>query len=482
MKQHAAHRSHRFFTVAFSFLACSLPISAANADEVKDASTEARANLDDWNANGAAACEAQDPACPKLAEALYRAAVGFQAAGERDKAMSARQILLNPRYHLEKLPIARKAMFQLADDYKALTEFARAAEQYEAAVQQSPDAAEAPEALIDATVLHLASGNMSRATKNAENYDKLYGAKLPSMAATIWLAIALTHIEREQMTEAKNVLEKIIGRIDRVGELRDRFVAHSGRGRVLKAMGDMAGAEREYEIVKALWEAPENQKRVLSEADTNPRNVGKVLSAVGEALFFFAEKKRQELEAIRYPVYTGRSEKSAVVKHINTQVAAWVAKKRSAIEATEKNYRNILDLQPAPPPQWVIASTNRIGTMWAKFAAEFRAAPIPKAWRKNGFIPGANDLTYEEIRTAYYEAIDQVSEPNKVRAKISFRTCVDFSVKFQYVDEFSRGCGAWLEKHYRKEYVPVTEMIPSIRTHAWNLGWAMILPDPRTKP
>ena len=46
-----------------------------------------------------------------------------------------------------------------------------------------------------------------------------------------------------------------------------------------------------------------------------------------------------------------------------------------AIEKLEDEYKKIVDLQPAPPPRWVIAAGSRVGRMWGKFVDEFRARP-----------------------------------------------------------------------------------------------------------
>ena len=46
-------------------------------------------------------------------------------------------------------------------------------------------------------------------------------------------------------------------------------------------------------------------------------------------------------------------------------------------------YKKIIDLQPSPPPQWVIAAGSRVGAIWGQFVEEFRAAPIPAAMKKD---------------------------------------------------------------------------------------------------
>ena len=42
-------------------------------------------------------------------------------------------------------------------------------------------------------------------------------------------------------------------------------------------------------------------------------------------------------------------------------------------------------------------------------------------------------------------------------AKSAFKTCLDYSIKFQYFDEFSRTCEVWLSKNYGAEYHLVDE-------------------------
>jgi hypothetical protein len=89
--------------------------------------------------------------------------------------------------------------------------------------------------------------------------------------------------------------------------------------------------------------------------------------------------------------------------------------------------------------------------MWGSFVDEFRAAPIPEAWKKDA-----------ELRGVYYDALDAASEPIKTqRAKPALVTCLTYSVKFEYFDEFSRACEVWLAKNYKAEYHVVDELRPS---------------------
>jgi hypothetical protein len=135
-----------------------------------------------------------------------------------------------------------------------------------------------------------------------------------------------------------------------------------------------------------------------------------------------------------------------VQKHINVKVKEWIGKKVPLIKDATAEYKRIIDLQPVPPPRWVIAAGSRVGEMWGGFVKEFRAAPIPDKIKKD-----------YELRTAYYGALDEASEPQKQMAKGAFSTCLDYSVKYQYFDEFSRACEEWLAQNYKNEFHLVDE-------------------------
>jgi hypothetical protein len=135
-----------------------------------------------------------------------------------------------------------------------------------------------------------------------------------------------------------------------------------------------------------------------------------------------------------------------VLKHINTKVKDWIVKKRPLIEDATKEYKKIVDLQPVPPPKWVIAAGAEVGTMWGDFVDSFRAAPIPESFKRD-----------VEIRQTYYAALDEASEPQKQQAKSAFEVCLGYSVKYQYFDEFSRNCEKWLAKNYKADYHLVDE-------------------------
>jgi hypothetical protein len=211
-------------------------------------------------------------------------------------------------------------------------------------------------------------------------------------------------------------------------------------------------AGKEYGKVVSLWKDPQKavsaiQASAASEDDAGKqRRVGRALTAVGEAMFFFAEQKRAKVDKIVFPEYKGPGSLEDVKKHINTKVKDWILKKKPAIDEATAEYKKVVDLQPVPPPQWVIASGSRVGTMWGNFVKEFRAAPIPDKIKKD-----------TELRNAYYASLDEASEPQKQVAKGAFKTCLDYSVQYQYFDEYSRSCEEWLAQNYKGEFHLIDE-------------------------
>jgi hypothetical protein len=232
-------------------------------------------------------------------------------------------------------------------------------------------------------------------------------------------------------------------------------------------------AATEYRAVTKLWADPAaaiKQLEVAGEdADTTMRRVGRTLEAVGEALFYFAEKQKVKVDALVFPEYIGTfkgkkpgknasseawrqyldasaKEKEAITKHIQEKVAVWVEKKKKALNEASVEYKRIIDLEPAPPPRWVIAAGSRVGEMWGQFVKDFRAAPIPTYMKED-----------DELRNAYYASLDEASEPQKQFAKGAYETCLGYSVKYQYFDEFSRSCEVWLASNYKAEYHLIDE-------------------------
>jgi tetratricopeptide (TPR) repeat protein len=414
-----------------------------------------------WSKYGKDPCERnQKDACAKNDEILYNAARAYQAARLVAKAIGVRKTLIDPKYNLHETENARKAVYEIGGNYQAIAVYDEAARWYEKFADENPKMEQAAQSLSDATVLRLGLGQEDQAIKNADLFNKNYGQKKPAESAQINFAIGAHYVDREDWGNARKRLSGAMGQVDRNGTLDVQIQAHGLLARTYTKLGSKTQAKGEYDKVRGYWKNPTDQVKKLNalggDEGTQLRRLGKVLTAVGEAYFFSAEEKKEAVDKIQFPVYKGSGDKAEVLTFVKTKVADWIGKKKPAIADAEKEYLKILDLQPVPPPVWVIAAGSRVGQMKGKFVAEFRAAPIPSDWKQNGPSP-YGDLSWEEIRGTYYDSLDQASEPIKQEAKAAYKTCLDLSVKHQYFDEFSRTCERWLSKNYPADYHLIDE-------------------------
>ncbi len=421
----------------------------------------AEAYLGIWKKYGESACESHQPACERSEEVLYNAAKAFQAARLIAKSIAVRKILIDPRYGLHNTALAKKSVYEIGGNYQAIAVYDEAANWYEKYARESPKEDKAADALSDAVALRLGLGQEKEAIADSDLFNKNFGSNHPAQSAFIAFAIGAHYVDREDWGEARKRLATSMGQIDRNATLDVQIQAHALLGRAYTAMNAGTQAQPEYNKVRSLWHDPAAAtKRIETQAsgeDDKIRKLTKSLTAVGEATFYFAEIKKKETDKIRFPEYKGSGTRDDVVKHVKVKVVDWMKKKEAAIKATDLEYQKIIKLEPSPPPRWVIAAGSRVGQMWGKFVAEFRAAPIPREWKGHGPVPGAGDLTYDELRGTYYQSLDEASEPKKQAAKAAYKTCLDLSVKYQYFDEYSRKCEEWLSKNYGAEYHLIDE-------------------------
>jgi TolA-binding protein len=388
--------------------------------------------------------------CENASEIVYNMAKAYQAGRLLAKSIQARLILLDPKYGMEKTPLAQKATYEIGGNYQAIAVYDRAADFYERYVEQTCGklhkcGEDADKALSDAAVLRLGIGQDDKAIDDANAFNRYFGARKPDQVAQIAFAIAAHYGEKKDWSNVIKRLGGAMRQIDAKATLDVRIQAHALMGRALSESKRNASAE--YGKVVKLWSDPSKAVAEISKGEGDKeRKLGRSLESVGEGLFYFAEQKKAKADAIKFPVYKGQNTKDAVLKHIQTKVKDWITKKRPLIEDATKEYKKIVDLQPVPPPRWVIAAGAEVGNMWGDFVDSFRAAPIPDSIKKD-----------YELRTAYYGALDDASEPQKRQAKGAFETCLGYSVKYQYFDEYSRDCEKWLAKNYKTEYHLIDE-------------------------
>jgi tetratricopeptide (TPR) repeat protein len=420
-----------------------------------------------WKKYGEEACLDKKPACERNEEILYNAAEEFQAARLIAKAIGVRRILINPKYGLEKTKPARKAVYKIGANYQAIAVYEEAAKWYERFAAENPKMENAADALSDAVVLRLGLGQATKALDDARLFNQKFRRKT-AQAAKISFAIGAYYIERGKWKEAEKELKVAMPKIEKNATVDVKLQARALLGQAYAKQRRTAQADKEYGKVRAAWADPGKMMQKLNDIGGSQaakvRRIGKVLTAVGEALYHFAEKKRVAAEAIKFPVYKGSGERKEVQEFIEEKVKKWMQKKEPAILAAQAEYLKIVKLKPEPPPRWVIAAGSAVGALWGSYVEEFRSAPYPKEWDKKGASPfgdpadpTAPPLLWLEIRGQYLASLDAASEKQKRQAKGAFQTCLAYSVKYQYFDQDSRSCEKWLSKKYPAEFHLIDE-------------------------
>jgi tetratricopeptide (TPR) repeat protein len=420
-----------------------------------------------WETYGKAACEARGAGCERMEEVLYNAARSFQAARNIDRSIAVRKVLLDPRYHLDTTELAKKARYEIGGNYQAMAFYDEAATWYEGFARATPGLDKSPEALADAVVLRLGLGQLAQAEADADAFMKNYGSKKPALTARIAYALASHVLDRGDSEGARRRFEGSMAMIDRNATIDVQILAHAGLGRTLAALHKDPLAAAEYGKVRALYRDPAKVvKRLYDDDSSADRTLARVLTAEGEAIFFFAEEKRRAADAIQLPIYKGTGRHEDMIAYLTVPLVTWLKQRRLAIEEAEKAYAEGLALQPMPPPRWVVESAARVARLHGRLAAQLLSAPMPKTWKSQGPSPWGQP--WEEIRADFRGFLAQASDPELARAKGAYRACVDMSVKYQYFDQHARACSAWLSSHFPAEYPRIDEIIdrPSHRYYA----------------
>lgn len=398
------------------------------------------------------AAPTDDEAPPERCTALaFEAMDGFRSAGMPAKAIAAGRALVGyaSARNVRSTSVA-KASRTIGTIYRELALFELAAEWYARTAAEYPKDAEAEPALRDATALQLALGRMDEAVKSARTHAMLYGRSSPKQTAQVTLAIGQARVEREEWREARAWLVGSMPAIER-GAIDTRVTAHALLARAAARSGNASLARSEYAAVVAAEHDPSSLDAQLhadwpeDDDAIRTRRLARILVARGEALFAEAEAERASLG----PAPHARDARS-LAAHVKTSVAPWVASRAEAITKLEASYAKVLAIAPFPPPTWVVASSAAVAASWTELADALARLPAPKKGDKNA--------------AAYYEALDAVVEPIRVRrAKPACMRTLDLAAKYQVIDDGARSCSGWLSRTFKAEHHAVDEIAPRLR-------------------
>ncbi len=423
-----------------------------------------------WQAHGRKACAAEKDdgaqlACEGYDEILHNAAAAYDGARLLAKAMSVRRVLIDPRYSLQRSPLGRRAVYDLGANHQAIAVYDMAARFYERFATESPRLQKAPVALSDAVVLRLGLGDSAKALADAKLFSRLYGHRKPRQAAQIAFAIGAHHVERGAWHKAGRALGGALSQIEKHTTPDIRVQSYALLGRVHERLEQVGKANKYYGKARAAAPKLAAHKRVIDELDEpkrrRERRYAKLVTAVGEALNYFANTERDKASSIAFPKYTGAGSATDVNRFVNTRLTAWLTRKKPALERATRRYLLVVDLNGSnPPPRWAIAAGAAVGNMWASLVRDFENAPYPKKWDQPGFVPGVSPpLLWAELKASYKAAMLKQLAPFQKVAKNAQLKCLRYGLRYQHFDDAVRGCEKWLGANYPSEFHLIEELV-----------------------
>src|SRR5262249_42131726 len=128
--------------------------------------------------------------------------------------------------------LAQKAMYEIGGNYQAIAVYDKAAEFFEKYAEATKYKGEfADQALSDAVVLRLGTGEDEKAIADSDKFNRNFGAKKASQTAQIAFAIAAHYGEKKDWAGVQKRLGGSMGMIDKGATLDIKLQAHALLGR-----------------------------------------------------------------------------------------------------------------------------------------------------------------------------------------------------------------------------------------------------------
>lgn len=448
---------------------------------------------------------------------LYNAALNYQKASKIKRAMDIRQDRILKRASWKAKETYRMTMFDLAEDYRRIAVYGRAAEWYEqyaaadvkvdkllelAGSKIEAEKAAHPEkykdkksedvakeyteeqrasALANAVVLRLGLGQEDEAIKDSETFDKRFGAKRKEQARQIFLAIGEHYVEQGDWKKGLDRLEKFIkqypdARLDE--KLRTRALA----GRASKALKQGGAADKYFGEIRSGWAAARDKQReeIETAAKANPNNSKirqNAYSAVAEAYLHFADKEYDKANAVKFEPYKGGGDDKSWEAYFKDKFAPYIKKRIEANLPAYQSYQRVFclgeevsadkgctrewkDLGETFASKFVVEAASKAGDLYADTYDKARNAPLGNALTE---LPGDSPSIKKEkgiLRSLFFRKLDQVAEPIKTPARTAFKECLEVSTQAKFFDGYSERCEKWLAKVYKNEYRTLEEKRP----------------------
>ena len=326
---------------------------------------------------------------------------------------------------------------------------------------KNPDAPAAERALRRAIRVRMRFGKTAAVRRGVERYRKLFAANRLQVAE---VELAWLHYESGQTGGRSSAwqkkIDKVQQRLMRHSSPTIRWPAHVLAMREALTEGRPSAAQKHARQVTRQFLNVRTLNAHLDQlGDTlkmERMRRARALHAVGAAMFGEAELARRAL-AVSVPTPKNRH---AFDAHLAGPVTAWQNDQVRGAERVMALYDRVRKLR-AHGRVWQTRAAVAKFLTWAEIVSRARAAPYPRAWDKDGRVPGSTRL-WTEVRATYLATLDKLSKPQRAKAKKAAEQCVAQAGRTQVFDGTVEECVRWLALNYPMEHMLIDEFRPNL--------------------
>jgi tetratricopeptide (TPR) repeat protein len=387
------------------------------------------------------------PASRLAPTAVYNASVDWVKAQRIDKAMEVREQFLQ-RFPSDVL--APKCIFDNAEGYETVADFAKAADFYEryfaewrrskggapavpkkargrkGREEEAPPAPagvyeekKANDAIINAAVFRAGLKDWARAMAASEAYL----AAWPNGADASRLFLGLADIYSRQGQVAKE-LKQLEEYQRRYAKDPEEWLATQQRiAKLLEKAGNQRDARRAYELALDYYKPRRDKVK------------DRGLAPVAQAMYLDLEPAFAEYDRINFIV---------APKLLKRQLEV----KGQKLQKLQESYTAIVNLKQAEP---AVCALYRIGMLYRRFSETFQSTPVPREIKAN-----------PEYLEEYKAQVASVTEPLEQKAVEGLELAVTKSRELGVRNDCARAATELLFKVKPEKYGPTLEAIPAL--------------------
>ena len=221
-----------------------------------------------------------------------------------------------------------------------------------------------------------------------------------------------------------------------------------------------AKAAEHFQAVLKIWNKGAAASKITGK-DVDAR-AGLAASAVAGSAFYLAETQYENFLRIKFPEgldfqqpsqYDNKRKAEIKKKKAEESIkkfTSYLDEKSKGLGRARDQYLEVFKMKQA---QWAIASSARIGQLYADFVGQLYTAEIPKDLKEQ-------DEWGNRPREIFCDALVDKAEPVEAKAVEGFETCLKAATDYSWYNEWSRLCERELNQMKPTEFPLASEIKP----------------------